>query len=134
MTRIAFIGKQHVTNLEDAYLDALGMALGNVLLHADIEWPRAAELATTPAGGAALALARGFEAATGRQPRLLKRPVTRDVDQVLFYDDNRLYQALLAQEPSPIEDHWVLLTSIKRLELYASIALSIVAEDKDIAA
>ena len=124
MTRIAFIGKQHVTNLEDAYLDTLGMALGL----ADFE------LATTPAGGAALALARGFEAATGRQPRLLKRPVTRDVDQVLFYDDNRLYQALLAQEPSPIEDHWVLLTSIKRLELYASIALSIVAEDKDIAA
>lgn len=122
MTRIAFIGKGSVTNLEDALLDALGMGIAL----ADIE------LVTTPAGGAARALARGYEAAAGRQATTKKLPVTRDEDMVLFYDDNRLYQTLMARDPSPIDSRWVLLTSIKALETYAELVLAIVAEENDI--
>ena len=119
MTQIAFVGKQHVTTLEAAYLDALGMGIALAGI----------ELVTTPAGGAAIALAQGFEAAAGRPPRTTKLPITREDDAVLFYDDNRLYQALLGKDPSPIDERWVLLTSIKALEIYAEMVLAILADD-----
>lgn len=123
MTRIAFIGKRQVTNLEDAYLDALGMGIALAEI----------ELVTTPTGGAALAVARGYEAAAGRAPRTTKLPVTREDDMVLFYDDNVLYRTLMTREPSPIDERWVLLTDIRQLETYAELVLAIVAlDDKEV--
>lgn len=122
MTRVAFVGKAQVTKLETSYLEALGEALAL----ADTE------LVTTPAGGAALALARGWSAATSRQPELSPKPITQDgLDAVLFYDDNKLYRALLDKDPTPIDGRWIVIASIKRLETFAEIAMQLVAEDKD---
>jgi hypothetical protein len=111
--KAAFVGKDRVAGREVAHLEALGMAVALA----------GGDLVTTPAGGAASAVARGFQRAAGRPAERDRVPPNTDSDPVLFYDDGNLYQKLLAKEPSPIDERWVVLTDLDRLEIFVATAL-----------
>lgn len=119
MTRAAFVGKAaETTDIESDLLSALGMAIG-LAGH---------DLVTTPSGGAAEAVAHGYSAATGRQPETSTKPITDEIPMVLFYDDGRIYEALMKKDPSPIDTRWTLITSIDALEDITELALGHVAQ------
>lgn len=116
MSRVAFIGKGAVTNAEADLLSGIGMAIA---IHGD-------ELVTTPAGGAAAAVAQGYRAAAGRVATLRAKP-TEGANDVIVYPDARIHEALVTRDPSPLTLRWTLLLTEADLNTFTEITLGILA-------
>ena len=112
------------SSTETDLLDALGMAIALANF----------ELVTTPAGGAAAAVARGYRATSGRPASLRNKPIEDPDTNVVVYPDERMFAALYAREPSPITHRWIVLLTPADLESFVAATLHVIeGEGKSIA-